>query len=211
MSRPDFERAAKLATALLCIQENLSYPILEVEEMDFGSRTIFFDTLQHYAQLAGIHKMPRTGEGCTIHDRDNDIHIILYDEKKGNYTRHNWTMAHEVGHIFLGHEFDSEKSEVEAHFFASQLFMPELTIRKMQEVYGPTSPELISLLFGVSMTAARKRLDTLQRLRTYSMTEADKTVCRMQWRRIAEYYYCKEHGYRYYPDTDWDIGIVVPV
>lgn len=211
MNRPDFARAAQLATKLLCIQEDLVFPILEVEEMDFGDKTIFFDTIQHYAQLVGVDKMPRTGEGCTIHDRDNDIHIILYDEKRGNYIRHNWTMAHEVGHIFLEHEDDSEESEVEAHFFASQLFMPELTIRKLWEIYGQPSPELISLLFGVSITAARKRLSTLKRLTTYSMTEADKTVCRMQWRRIAEYYYCKENGFRYCADTDWDIDMAIPV
>ncbi|WP_242847233.1 ImmA/IrrE family metallo-endopeptidase [Desulfosporosinus acididurans] len=108
---------------------------------------------------------------------------MVYDDRIGNERRIRWTIAHELGHIFLGHfvEFtltsflrgaggeervgltDEEYGvlEVEAHFFASAFLSPSTVIRKIdacESAFG------IMEICNISEDAAYKRLDELKRL-----------------------------------------------
>jgi Zn-dependent peptidase ImmA (M78 family) len=50
-------------------------------------------------------------------------YIILYnDEMDSNRIR--FTIAHEIGHIVLGHEYSCEETESEADYFARNLLVP---------------------------------------------------------------------------------------
>lgn len=39
----------------------------------------------------------------THHQRGSSDYLVVYDDRVDNYRRVRWTMAHEIGHILLGH------------------------------------------------------------------------------------------------------------
>ncbi len=88
--------------------------------------------------------------------------------------RRNFTLAHELGHIILGHgrdrdsEYDTRETvwnpeknsrEYAADELAAELLMPEEEFKKLWTAYGNV-PELADA-FEVSIMAAKKRLDRL--------------------------------------------------
>ncbi len=90
-------------------------------------------------------------------------------KKRSSWRRCNFTLAHELGHVFCGH-LDVPKSmkserrirqdDLEADEFAARLLMPERLILQSQF----TSYEELSREFLVSDQACFKRLNNLKRL-----------------------------------------------
>lgn len=74
------------------------------------------------------------------------------------YERATFTLAHEIGHIVLGHTEPSIEAEVEANTFAQQLLVPEavLIYLKMQDIF------LICSTFIVSKSCAQTCLNLLK-------------------------------------------------
>ena len=50
MNSPDFEKCKSRATELL-YNQNLKDRILNIQKLDYGEKTIIFDTIQNYALL----------------------------------------------------------------------------------------------------------------------------------------------------------------
>lgn len=80
-------------------------------------------------------------EARTVIQRGTNTYIIGYDERIVNQQRIRWTLAHEIGHIVLGHLDQYEATaltrggltdkqygvlEVEAHWFAAELLAPKI-------------------------------------------------------------------------------------
>lgn len=92
--------------------------------------------------------------------------IIFYDETKPQ-SHIGFSILHELGHKILEHDFNQKNTEiyhlyeVETNFFAAQLLMPEQIIRELSRRNAYISKQFIQTIFGVSATAAEKRLDTL--------------------------------------------------
>jgi Zn-dependent peptidase ImmA (M78 family) len=62
-------------------------------------------------------------DGMSCYITDTMSYIILYnDEMDSNRIR--FTIAHEIGHIVLGHEYSCEETESEADYFARNLLVP---------------------------------------------------------------------------------------
>ena len=93
-------------------------------------------------------------------------HIIFYDKEKPE-GHIKFSILHELGHPANGHDLSTEdfdlyqKYEVETNYFAAQLLMPEQLIREMQKRGKAITVSFLSSVFGVSTTAAQKRIDTL--------------------------------------------------
>lgn len=86
----------------------------------------------------------------------------------GNWFRENWSMAHELGHLAMGHHDEglaadvSEKHEVSANSFAADLLLPEDVLGKFDwDQIG--DPELADAVWwlGVSTDALARRLNSL--------------------------------------------------
>jgi len=60
----------------------------------------------------------------------NNVYVILYNENALPRVI-NWALAHELGHIFLGHIKDEGIEEIEANFFAAELLAPECLLYEM--------------------------------------------------------------------------------
>ena len=76
------------------------------------------DSIQHFSHLTGAPVYQFTGrkgllkDGCTIVYQG--IYLVLYNVSEINQQRLNWTLAHEIGHIYLEHQTDGALQEVEA-------------------------------------------------------------------------------------------------
>jgi len=95
-------------------------------------------------------------------------------------TRQLYTVAHELGHYFLGHNpseyglywrksaYEGQKAtnEKEADCFAANLLMPESVVRGLVKEYPflahPSSINLLAMRFGVSSFAMTNRLKNLR-------------------------------------------------
>ncbi|MGO2607087.1 MAG: helix-turn-helix domain-containing protein [Brachybacterium tyrofermentans] len=123
----------------------------------------FIDHLAEIAvdvvRIAGLS----TAYSFTVEGRS----VILLPEN-GNWFYENWSLAHELGHLALGHsgvipgssEFDAREGEANA--FAAELLLPEARMRgrTWDEVGLRAVAELI-WEWGVSTDALRRRLSAL--------------------------------------------------
>lgn len=102
----------------------------------------------------------------------------IYVNVDNSIARRTYTVAHELGHYFLGHKPDEyglyrrnnsysgtkEQKEKEADCFAANLLMPEDMIRKELKEYPflKNSIQLLASRFGVSPSAMTYRLINLR-------------------------------------------------
>ncbi len=90
-----------------------------------------------------------------------------------------FSIAHEIGHIVLGHDIEQiteyrkkkdsrftqlyEQSEAEANYFAACLLMPKTVINRLKSLGCYITKEFLKATFGVSEAAAEIRIKTLRR------------------------------------------------
>lgn len=163
IDRPNFDIAEIKARDLRLFQSYNDLN-LDVRTMEFDM-PIVIDTYQNYASITGINVKQlepdkSLEDGYTI--ICDDLYLVLYNADFSSYEHLNWTLAHEIGHIYLGHDTDGTSQEVEAHWFAAELLAPESIIRNMAKKI-PIMWDNIHDLFGLSFTAANKRIDTLNK------------------------------------------------
>jgi len=156
----------------LLTKQNITSFELDIPAMKFD-KTIIFDTFQNYAKITGIPVscFGSIKDGCTITQAANNVYVILSEVTPTSKGRIKWTLAHEIGHIYLGHVCDGSAEESEANRFAAELLMPELVILELNNRLhsrGGISPSEISRLFGVSLSAAELRLKQVQRKNFFS-------------------------------------------
>lgn len=213
MLTPDFERCTALATELLYTQ-NIEDRILNIRNLDYGNKTIIFESIQNYARLVNrpisdflTEDNQILNDGCTLVP-EKGIYVILYNEQIRCWEHLNWTLAHEVGHIYLGHIKDGPIEEIEAHFFAAQLFMPEYSIYMMSKEHGQISQNDLIEIFGVSPNAAIKRIETMNKKGAFRASAIDKEIWKIQKKRVDLYYNCNKNSdeYRYalYAEIEWE-------
>lgn len=107
----------------------------------------------------------------TMRERMEGMYVTVYDESQIP-DRTRWTLAHEIGHILLGHLTDFEATclarggltsqqyavlEREANVFAAELLMPMMIIKAL----GVTTAPAIARICLVSGEAARNRVSEL--------------------------------------------------
>ena len=150
VSGPDYERA--VATARTLIRKMGYLPVsgwsaaefLRVPIIDVWSKKLL-------PRDSGVTMNSPTGIGVRI--------LVSAGPFPG--PRLNWTIAHEVGHIALGHLFeisDPTRCEIaaadaEAHAFAAELLMPSALVLHMRWMAKD-----LAWRCGVSLQAARIRL-----------------------------------------------------
>lgn len=114
-------------------------------------------------------------DGAADYSHELDLYVILLNQNKMNYPyktsqyrRLNFTIAHELGHIALGHVLSTAKKtkeqkayeDLEADEFAARFLLPEALLFSCN-YYSITSA---SEYFMVSETALWKRLNNMKRL-----------------------------------------------
>lgn len=135
----------------------------------YGSTALYFLDLRHIvtdgkALIGSISEyekstgttLPFRPEGFTL--ASGDTSLIFYDDKITSKERRNWTIAHELGHIYLSHSSDGKKEQNEANRFAAALLMPAEIIAFLDCSLGrEISPTEMTKYFSASLTACKKR------------------------------------------------------
>ncbi len=91
----------------------------------------------------------------------NGHYIIIYNDSD-DFFRIRWTIAHELGHYYLNHNFENQNEydaqEIEANYFASQLLMP-IELLLLLDQYYYLEELVLEKYCRVSHEAAKNRLN----------------------------------------------------
>ncbi len=185
---PNFARSKRYATQLL-LKQKLETTLINAKELDLEF-SVYFDTIQNYCKTVGIlpsqlmvnGKLPL---GWSL--KKQGCYIVLYNDKLYG-DRLNWTLAHEIGHIYLGHDKSDSAQEIEAHFFAAQMLSPEIAVRQIWRRNGTISADDVNEFFEVSYTAAQKRVNLIKRT-SCTVTKEDMKLLEMLERHINELHF----------------------
>jgi Zn-dependent peptidase ImmA (M78 family) len=155
-----------VATQLLLTSDIWTYPF-DVKKLNV-KRNIIYETMQNYCRVTNSN-IDQILCNRRFKDGFNAIwqgfSLVLYNDEITCPERINWTLAHELGHVILNHEYDGEIEEIEAHFFAANLFMPDDIITELIKRQVHIDESSLIQIFGVSPEAAEKKMETLRRSR----------------------------------------------
>ena len=101
---------------------------------------------------------------------------IIYVAKDDKPVRKLFTVAHELGHYFLGHKNYSvllripkadavySKEEKEANIFAADLLMPEFMVKEYLKKYDFSHSDYVKMseIFGVPIQAMKNQLEYIK-------------------------------------------------
>ncbi len=136
-------------------------------------------------------------EAKTVCQRGTCDYLIVFDERVDNPQRIRWTLAHEIGHIIMGHliDFDAtalnrrgltEKEhgvlEVEAHWFAAELLAPKTIIKRFN---FQDNPQGISLICDISKDAAERRLKDIMKI-DYGYYSSENRILRNFYKHLID-------------------------
>ncbi|NEZ74972.1 ImmA/IrrE family metallo-endopeptidase [Clostridium botulinum] len=125
-------------------------------------------------QIKSMANLPHNFDAATIYSKESNSFLIIVNRNKIHYPfkiskhrRLNFTLAHELGHIYLKHhelpencktEKDLYIEELEADEFAGKILMPK------NKIYTSnfTSIKEIATYFNVSESAVLKRLTNIK-------------------------------------------------
>ena len=136
-------------------------------------KAVAFYPYQEMAEVTGctvqdVAVLCKSNSGATHYDPDTNRYLILYNAEM-NAGRIRWTLAHEIGHIYIGHLEVIEGAEIayneqrgfydqfesEADYFAWNLLAPLPILREM----GIRSASEIKATYGLSNQAAALQFD----------------------------------------------------
>lgn len=127
--------------------------------------------------LSNIINLLRSKDGVLVHDPDSDEYRILFNKEINPSGRIRFTIAHELGHYFLGHEFENSvlcrfssnsakysDKEKEANYFAKRLLAPLPVIKEFTNVAGYFDELINQSIFDVSNTASKYIMDNFSKV-----------------------------------------------
>lgn len=135
MPEPDYKYATNVAYDELSYY-NGSFPQINIFELLEESGDI---VLKSYSQAAKYlncthneftYTIAQSEYGFTVTDPRTGNHIIFFNNLKDDKTI-RFTLAHELGHIRLGHTEDNEVADKEANCFARNLLCPVQIIKEL--------------------------------------------------------------------------------
>lgn len=157
---------AQAATKLL-LQQRLNNLRFDITKLAYD-RHILFDSIQNYCRLTTMRASELTAryhDGFTLIRRqaDHTRYIVLWNAEITNHYRRRFTLAHEVGHIYLQHIDDGLLQEPEADMFAAQLLLPRILVEQVVWEWGETlAVSELCQVFSVSRQAAEVAIHRLQ-------------------------------------------------
>lgn len=177
---PRFEDVKKIARNFLLDEEINSLPINSFEIAKKLDIELVPYSLSKYKPLSDIDV-----DGAVTY-WDGRI-AIFYNNNITCKERINWTIMHEIGHIYLSHfkydktlwmsnlsEEERRVLEIEAHCFASEVLAPFAILNKL-DIKDHTD---IMTLCGISSSAAQRRFETINNyLYKEKYEEQDQQIC----------------------------------
>ena len=142
---------------------NIDEPVVDVVKIaeESGIKVKEIQMPEKYSDVAGFY---------------NEVEKVIYVELNDKPSRKLFTIAHELGHVFLGHKnYDLlfripkenasySKEEQEANSFAASLLMPDFMVKEYLKKYDLTKGDYVEMskMFGVPIVTARVNLEHLR-------------------------------------------------
>lgn len=155
--------------------ENETLNILDVYNIDKPIVDVIKIASDKGIQIKEVNMPERYDNVAGFCDKDKKN---IYVNIKDNPARKLFTIAHELGHIFLEHENysvlfriskkDSDREyaeeEQEANSFAASLLMPDFMVKEYLQKYNLSRSDFktMSKIFGVPFEAMKNKLDYLK-------------------------------------------------
>ncbi|MDR2931751.1 MAG: ImmA/IrrE family metallo-endopeptidase [Oscillospiraceae bacterium] len=156
-------RTPREAAVSLLLEQRLHSLFIEPQKLRLP-RHIIIDSMQAFCRVTNMafprlaaYKDAQDGFTLVKNSKTGPYHCILYNEEQRNLRRRSFTIAHELGHIFLGHPNDGDENESAANVFASELLMPGVLLAHYIKS-GACTPDDVCAVFNVSRQAAAVRL-----------------------------------------------------
>ncbi len=137
---------------------------------------VTFEGFSSFTKKTGVALSDPTPEGMTV--RHAGRYFVLYNDRTENERRRTFTLAHELGHIMLGHTGEDEMTEErEANAFAASLLSPAIVFHYLTFRDGrvPSVEEMMAT-FPLSREAAENRVRDLCRKRPARPADCEITL-----------------------------------
>ncbi len=178
MVKPDFENVRYTANYLLA-QQDINTTFIEAIKFRFIGYKIYIGSIQNYANVVCrpisdfTHK---SINGCEVIKHNNSWNFILFDDRNLK-ERINHGILHEIGHIFLEHNTDTGKEEIEANFFASLITVPDVALWYLKNNSNINIDSyFIRNYFNVSMESAMKKYNAFKKQKSYTPNCYEKEI-----------------------------------
>ncbi len=153
------ERAEREAVALLSslgVTSPASLSLLDLRRS--LPKAVLTETAERYAKETGAELLQDGIDGISLRLRGTTL--ILY-RAKASAARRNFTIAHELGHLLLGHTSIDPVSEREADLFASALLLPACVVSRIEAVTGErlTTERMKRYTSGSAQFRTRRRAE----------------------------------------------------
>lgn len=147
---PDLLRAAHLACRCLIRLQQRTLPVdpLAILRRCRGTQLCTYEQAAERLRMPEDELLRLCGDADAFTVRRERASLVCY-RQGGHPARLNFTLAHELGHVLLGHQVNGPAEEAEADCFASHLLCP-------QPVVQGWPPERIARTCYVSMAAAQR-------------------------------------------------------
>lgn len=122
---PDYYHATNAAYTTLLKYKEFSFPIgiFHIFRSLNNVRLYTYDQLMTRFGISSENFFPSSDYGYNICNLVTQKYIVAYNSKKAK-TCIRFTLAHELGHVVLGHTKDGDKENKEANCFARNLLCP---------------------------------------------------------------------------------------
>lgn len=151
-TKPDLKKARHAAAGLFKAAKLTSSPIA-INSLVNTAKEVYDVT------VAAVPDKMFSGKGDAMTQMRGDMIFIVYNDDKP-VVRKRFSVAHELGHLYLGHlhghssdDLDTENfDEIEANAFAAHLLMPPNLVRKDIKS-GQKDPGQLAKKYNVSIDA----------------------------------------------------------
>lgn len=175
--KPDFKKAYILANEMLVASHCIKTFPFDAKEFVKEQTDLKFYSFEKALEKFGLNCYD-LGSDSAILTRKAGKNIVFYNQDEYDI-RDPFNRLHETGHFLINHKLDVEKDdplygiqEVETNCFAAQMLMPLQVLKEIQKLNYKIDEKFIMKHFGVSYSAAQKRV-AFMKSRIYQ-TEVEK-------------------------------------
>lgn len=157
MTKINFNSIITKSYETLILQDNLTFPLdIFNLKLNLNVKIITYEELAKTGNISFDSVLEAASNADAFRFKKGDNYIIAYNNRIPFLPRKRWSIAHEYGHIVLGHKEQSQKNEVEANFFAANLLLPRCILKELINKRDDITRDYIKIKFGISNEATEK-------------------------------------------------------
>jgi Predicted Zn peptidase len=205
--RVKYKSATERAYEVLLLNQTISVPI-NPKDIKLENIIIKIFSMQEWSKINNIPIYELTCKGkCNdgytqFYKKGNKQYAFIFYNEDNVTERQRFTIAHEIGHIALGHkDLNNIANEKEADTFASQLLLPHCILEKLVKCGKSVTESYLLNTFGLSKQACNISLQNVgKKIDKQAATEYEDIILEMFKNFIDNE--TKNTKYKYYEEDE---------